>query len=554
MGRLRRGAGARDRGGEEGRAGRPPLIVLFLALLAPLLNVVPTIEGGLRAHPPDQVYLGLRWMTGDHVQYGSFSRQGEAGRLLMENMFTTEPQRPSYVLLYFNVVGIVMRLTGLGFPLTWEILRVVFGFALLLAAWYFTGLFYPDRSRRLLAWILVAFSGGLYYLASLLPEEMLRRPGYPYLTDPAHHHWNWSTFSSMLVGLWIPPVVLLLLAAILLLTERRIAAAARAAGLFAAGPLIWFFHPHSGNAAYLAFGLFALAPALGALWRLEPVPWGKTVEAFQRSAPFLLSFAVIAAYLSWASGDAVFAATGRAAAKWNPTYTVFWYPLVYGLLLLFGALGIRWAGTLPQRPRHLLLSWLASAFILSVNPLFSGVKYQFLVHLPLAVLAAHGISELRKRSAWAARASRGAVGVVVAGGLLLHGPVSILRDMTAPLADEPYAFVARSEAAASRFLDTQPPGAVLCGYRACGTIAYLGGKKVFTGHWLLTLDQREKQLELAGFFREGMPVEARREFLARHGIRYVYFGPAERAMGRIDPGLGLEKIYGEGDVAIYRVR
>ncbi len=535
-----------------GIAWRPPALVLLLALVAPLLNVIPTIEGGLREHPADQVYLGFRWMIGDHLQYGSFSRQGEAGRLLMENMFTTEPQRASYVLLYFNVAGFAMRVTGLSFPVVWELLRVLFGFGLLLAAWYFVCLLHPDRGRRLLAWVLIAFSGGLYYLASLLPEGALSRPGHGFLMDPAHFQWNWSTFGSMLVALWIPPVMIFLAAAVLLLTPRPIPPALRWAGLFAAGPLIWFIHPHTGNAAYLTFGFFALAPALGALWRLEAVPWRRTIEATARAVPFILSFAVIVAYLSWASGDAVFAAGGQGAAQWNPAYSVFWYPLVYGLLLPFGLLGIRWSGTMPEGPRHFVLSWLASAFILSVNPLFSGVKYQFLIHLPLAVLAAHGIAELKARSPWARQASRGPVAIAVAAGLLLHGPISIVRDMSVPLM-EPYSWVARSEVAAAGFLDGQPPGTVLCAYRACGTIAYLGAKKVYTGHWLLTLDQQQKHRELAAFLNPGVALGAKREFLAQHGIRYVYMGQAEKALGSVDPELRLETLYDEGGVTIYKV-
>lgn len=535
------------------RAGwKVPAVVLILSLIVPLLNVIPTLEGALRDHPPGTGYLGFRWMIGDHVQYGSFSRQGEEGRLLLENMFTTEPQRPSYILLYFNLVGLTMRFTGMSFPVTWEILRVVFGFGLLISAWYFVGLFFGDRGKRIQAWILVAFSGGLYYLASLLPADALSRPGYGFLTDPAHFQWNWSTFSSMLVALWIPPVMLMLIAGTVLLDRRPLPGAARGAALFALGPLIWFVHPHSGNVAYFAFGLFGLAPAMSALWNLESVPWRKTIETFLRVTPFILSFLLVVAYLSWASGDAVFAAGGKGAAQWNPAYSVFWYPLVYGLLLPLAILGIRWCGSLPEGPRRFILSWLAAAFILSVNPLFSGVKYQFLIHLPLAVLASHGIDELKERSRWARRAARGGLGLVVGGLLLLHGPVSIVRDMTEPL-QEPRAYVRQVEIEAMKWLDGQPPGTVLCGYRACGDIAYLSAKKVYTGHWLLTLSQQQKHRDLTAFFNPGVPTERKRQFLRTHGIRYVYVGPDERRMGSLDPSLGLELIYDREGVAIYRV-
>ncbi|HXI04296.1 MAG TPA: hypothetical protein VNI57_14085, partial [Candidatus Saccharimonadales bacterium] len=375
---------------------RPPVFVLVLALLAPLMTSLPAVSAALRQPPAGKVFLGFPYMVTDHLQYASFVRQGEAGRLLMEDMFTTEPQRPSFILLYFGVVGAVVRVTGLAVPLAWELMRAIGAFGLMLAAWYFTGCFFERKAERILAYVMIGFSGGLGWLAGLLPEDLLKRPGYGFLTDPAHFQWNWSTFSSMLVGLWIPPLLLFLLASMLLLSRRRMPEALRAAGLFALGPLIWFFHPHGGNVAYFTIGLFGLMPAFDALWKLEPFPWRKTLGSIGRVLPYLLSFGVVVAYLLWASKDAVFAAGGEGAARWNPAYSVFWYPLTYGLLVPLAALGIRWCGSMPERPRHLVLSWLAAAVILSVNPLFSGVKYQFMVHLPLAVLSAHGIVELRR--------------------------------------------------------------------------------------------------------------------------------------------------------------
>lgn len=546
-------ATTREREGVSGGGSpwRVPALVLVLAVVVPLLNVVPTLEGAWREPPPESEYLGFRWLIGDHLQYGAFARQGEAGRLLMENLFTTEAQRPSYILLYFNVVGLTMRFSGLAFPVAWEVLRVASGFGLLVAAWYFVCLCFGDRRRQMQAWMMVAFSGGLYWMASLLPAGALSRPGYPFLTDPAHFQWNWSTFGSMLMALWIAPVMLCLVAGVLLLSQR-FSGAGRWAGTFALGPLIWFVHPHTGNVAYFAFGLFGLSPALHALWNLEAVPWKRTARSFLDVLPFILSFAVVVGYLTWASTDAVFAAGGKGAAEWNPAYSVFWYPLVYGLLLPFGLLGIRWSASMPEGPRRFVLAWLAAAFILSVNPLFSGVKYQFLIHLPLAIMASHGIDEMRERSAWLRRASKGFTGLAVGALLFVHGPVSILRDMSEPV-QEMRAYAPRPRVEAGRWLDGQPDGTILCGYQACGDLAYLTGKKVYTGHWLLTLDQPQKHRELAAFFRAGIPANLKLDFLRHHGIRYVYYGLQEREMGSVDPALLLQTVYDRDGVTIYKV-
>jgi hypothetical protein len=153
-------------------------------------------------------------MAGDHYQYASFARQAaDDGRLFMENRFTTEPQSGRYVLLYLWMMGILSRITALGIPAAWEAGRIFSGAGFLLASWWLTGLCFggSERKKRLLAYVLVAFSGGVGWILAPIQDAIPQTPGQPGIKDPFNYQWNWSTFGTMLVPLWVAPAALFIL-------------------------------------------------------------------------------------------------------------------------------------------------------------------------------------------------------------------------------------------------------------------------------------------------------------------------------------------------------
>jgi hypothetical protein len=103
------------------------------------------------------------------------------------------------------------------------------------------------------------------------------------------------------------------------------------------------------------------------------------------------------------------------------------------------------------------------------------------------------------------------------------------------------------------FLKDQTPGNVLSSVAAENRIGWLSGKKVYVGHWFLTIDQDKKLSEVQAFFGPRLTGEEKRDWLASRGIRYVYYGPIERSVGVVDDSLGLTKIYEENGVTIYAV-
>ena len=525
-------------------------LVLAIAILVPLLAMIPTWHGYRVQRAPEKIFMGFRYMSDDHYSYASFASQSaEEGKLFTQNRFTTEPQQGRYLLLYMWLVGKISQLTGLGIAGSWELARLLAGVAFMLAAWAFTATLFEDTRKRLLAYILVGFSGGIGWLIYPFIAQMIKASPDGYLKDPLNFQWNWSTFGSMLTPLWVAPAAILLVCAYLIAGNRR--TLRKVLGIVLP-PLIWFMHPYTGIAAYLTFGLFLLMPVFDSVWRLERIPWAGVQERMATVWPVLLSVVFVLAYILWARQDHVYAVSAQRVFVWTPTYSIFLYPFAYGLLLPLALYGIRWSGALPRYARDILLAWLFAATILSVNPFLAGVKFQYLVHLPLALFAAHGLLELRSRSPFVGNMLEGVGALLIATLLFLNSGLVIVKDFPSTASDNSI-FLSASQISAMRFLKEQPSGNVLSSVVSGNRIAWLAAKNVYLGHWFLTIDRDRKLAEVQAFFGPQLSVEQKRAFLTAHQIRYVYYGPIERSVGPIDPALGLKTLYDQDGVTIYDV-
>jgi hypothetical protein len=524
---------------------RLPAVVPAVALLVPLVHCLPGWQESLRDRPPREIFLGFPYMAEDHFVHASLARQtGDEGRIFVENRFTTEPQKGRFLFFYFPIVGIVTRMLGVSLPLAWDLMRVVVGFAFFLVVWRFTAAFFTSTSERLLGYVFVALSGGIGWIV----RPMLTAVGAPSSVAEAPSlglEWNWSTYASTAMPHWTAAELLLLLSALVLCGGWRLGGAWRWLAGLVLPPLCFFAHPYTGVAAYLTFVLFVAAPAL------VPAQAGHRLRQLRENLisalPFLVSFVFVAAYEIWARGDPVFAATNRRLLDWNRGNAVLAYPVTYGLLLPLASIGWRGSLELATPVRHLLAAWIGAAFLLAVNPVAAAVKFQYLLHLPIALLAAAGWQHLRRSQ----RARRIPLLILVTA-LFLHAPWRVVAELANGIGD-PSAFISAEELEAMTFLDAQPPANVLCAYESGNRIGWISGKRVYVGHWFMTLDLERKRGEVSAFFDPAASLERKRTFLRANDVRYVYFGPGERSAGRVDPALHLQSIYRNPKVTIYRV-
>ena len=525
----------------------PPASILLIALLVPMLNLIPTWQGYYYQSPPERVFMGFRYLPGDHYQYAAFMRQArDHGSLFMENPFTSERQKGVFVLPYFWLLGTLSRITGAEITTLWGVFRVLGGALYIIVFWYFTWPYFREGRSRLLATVIFSLGGGLDWIVTILRAAFL--PALKPLEYAYDSFWNWSTFGTMQFPNWVWPALLLVVAARALLSRLP----GKDPLVFLLLPLIWFLHAYSAMVAYLSFGLLPIMPLLVAAARLEPLPWRRARENFRAALPGLLSFIVVISYLAWARTEEVFRLSGARALTWTDNFSVWWYPLSYGLLLPLAGFGIGALAREKALKNDLVLSWLAAAFILSVNPLSAGVKFQYLLFPPLAILAARGVFLLLEASE-AARRTAASKPAVAALTLLLfmNAPVSLVKDMPSAQANRDI-YMSSAEIEAMTWLDGEPDGLVFSSYRAGNRIPWLARKKVYIGHWFMTLGLNEKSQELAYFFSPQVPIPFKKDLLWRSEARYVFVEPGQTP--DLDhPDLPLTRVYSAGGYTIYQV-
>src|SRR5678815_4642221 len=385
---------------------------------------------------------------------------------------------------------------------------------------------------RVLATALFSVAGGLDWIVTLL-----RLAGATKLAPIEHafdFYWNWSTFGAMQVPNWIWPALLMILAAHAALGRQRL----RHFAILLLLPMVWFLHAYSGMVAYLTFGLLPLVPV---------------AFAAAGPAPALFSFLIVLAYLAWARNDTVFQQNSERGFTWTDSFSVWWYPLSYGLLLPLAWYGLKSMVRERSLRSDFVIAWLAAAIMLSTNSVYAGVKFQYLVFPPLVLLSAQGLFFLRQTHTSFRRFTTSGGGAAMCALLLcMNAPVSLVKDQAAAREDKDI-YMSSAEIEAMRWLESQPDGAVLSMYHAGNRIPWLAAKRVFVGHWFMTPGLNDKMRALSAFFSPEAPAEIKKRILERAGVSYVFAGPEEMAAGLSDASLPLTQIYSAGGYTIYRV-
>ena len=104
--------------------------------------------------------------------------------------------------------------------------------------------------------------------------------------------------------------------------------------------------------------------------------------------------------------------------------------------------------------------------------------------------------------------------------------------------------------------NTSPDEVVLSSFVIGHFIPGLTGDQAFLGNAVMTLDFNRKRDQVAAFFGDGMTEAERAALLRQYDVRYVFHGPAERALGPYNPARAsfLEPAFRAGEVVVYVVR
>jgi len=525
------------------------------ALVALALTSLPYLLGCYLSSP-DMHFGGFVIAVEDGNSYLAKMAQGARGEWLFHLPYTSEDHDGAVLFTFHLLLGKLARLSGLSLVTFYHLARLLCDLLLLWVIYAFISCFVSFVALRRIAFLLVCFSSGLGWLlvtlrlTSDIPIDFLLPEAFTFLIIYTFPHL--ALARTLLLGAFI-------LTLVAFKNKRRLWAIL--AGL--ACSLVGLIVPFYVGVAYVVLGSYLLA----LFWTRRHIPWrelGLTAIVVLFSAPVLLYngyvFWTNPAFRVWAQQNLILSP--------HPLHYLSGYAIV--ALLAIG--GIRYVLQRSESEKLFLVSW-----VLAVPPLLYvpfNLQRRLIegFQMPLCILASLGLARYAlpavTRSALARRLTRfqrytrprlrrfvttAIILLTIPSNLLLVGTnlVQVSR-LSPPIFHERMELEAMDWLAAH----TRPSDAVFSSYEVGNYIPARAGNRVFLGHGPETIHAEEKERMVRQFFQAETGDAYREQILRQYNIAYVFYGPAERALGDFQLAASpyLKEVFTNGRYAIYEVQ
>jgi hypothetical protein len=546
----------------EGLAIADWWLVAALIALVLLLTSIPYLYA-YSSQPADRRFQGILLNVPDTAQYFSWLRDHRES-WLVSNRMTPEANEPALFNLLWIAVGRIAETTGLSVTFLFHSVRVLATSSMLLAMYAVCRLFTRSRAELWTAYLVAALGAGLGWFWVIV-KYVRDLPDIPfpldiYVYEPnsfviamAFPHFTIATtlilavFFCFLRALefrsWLYAGVA---AAFALLLTLQHAYDLLIIGLVPAGALalMWLRDrriPWFGGWAMLLIGGLATPPALYFTWLTSRDPlWKEVLAQFANAGVFTpppwhllillgLPMIVVVAAMLYALPKlrTLWARDGLLATADN--YDLFlWSWIIVGFALLYVPTDFQ---------IHMLNAYQVPLALVAARTLHRGVLPALKPHVPLA-------------ARW--------LPLVFVLAVL---PTNIYyigwRMLDLGRHQAPYSLSVH-EVAALDWLDTHATAddVIFSGLEIGQYVPARSDGRAFIGHWAQTVDFYGKRDTVAHFFASSTDDAERQTLIDEFGIRYVLYGPEERALGEFDPGMSpsFRSVFSSGDVAIYAAR
>lgn len=526
--------------------------LVWLALAT--VTTLPYVVAALRT-PEGDVFTGVLTAYDDTFTYLAWMRQSADGHLLACDLFTSEPQACEFFLPLWVALGFVSRIAHAPIALSFHAARLLATLLLLIVARIVAASVMKSRTRLRYTLWMYAMSGGLGWLVFSLknrneliggvasgsidltmPEAIAFRAGYAQV--------HFAVGTSLLC--W----------AILLyfrgLVEKR-AGRAAVAGLLIS--LLAVVHP------YMVFVGFLIAIAALLTWPLlAPEMIGRTQKLQMARVAVVFGVTMIpgVAYLvyldrsNWVAHEWLRVTNTSSPAPWE-------YALGFGALLVLGVLGFRLVLRTRVSYGRLLLVWfLAQAALLYLPVNFQRRLVEGL-QLPISIVASVAVLYISNRISRNSRKYRRAFLTLVLVVVSLTN-IGFIVGQTISAASIDIAdrrrYVSADLIDSFQWLraNAQRDAVVFSSYLTGNLTPSMTGLRVFLGHYGQTVRSDEKGAQVTAFYAGGLSEGDARQLFADHRVRYVIYGPFERAISEnFAAPKWLRLAHRAGDVELYEV-
>jgi hypothetical protein len=510
--------------------------------------------------PADKQFVGIVLDAPDHAQYFSWMRELTSAPLAANKM-TPEPNNPVFFNLLWWGMGRLGHLLGWGFGGMYQLMRLVAGALFLFLCYEMCRWFFKDRLMRRAAFLLITFTSGFgwvlvvlkYTLAGgqlWLPLDLYVAEGNTFLTIMGYPHFaaaalyvgvfylvmrgqatkqhRYSLYAGLLalfVGaqhaydLLTVYGVLFVFACLVLLRDRRL--------------------PRYLITNGILVGLISCGPAIYStvLTTTDPL-WKEVLKQFANAGvytpnllqlPILLGPAFLLALYTFVRKNPL----ELARADDNGLFLTAWF--LTSFMLIYAPVDFQ---------IHMINGWQVPIAILATQGLFDYVlpAIQRLVHSP-----AWSVESLRRAAVIAL------VVIVLPTNLYLW----TWRFVELRRHDYPY-FLYNDEVAAFHWLEANahPDDVVLSSITIGQYVPAMTGTHAFLAHWAQTVQYYDKTAMVNEFYAGGTDDARRAEILRQYRVKYVFYGPAEQALGSYDVGRSdlLQLAFSSPEANVYEVK
>ena len=520
-------------------------LILLVALVV-ILNLVPFFVISAKT-PPGKTYVGSYPIFFDKPTYLSKMQQGLEGDWKMIDQFTSEPQEPAAINIFYLFLGKLAKIFSASLDVVFLISRFFCGVVLILTVILAIRHFIEGVNQRKMAYFLVFFASGLgIFIPAVRSIDM-------WIPDmmPA---FRFFYFPHMMLANAL--LILIVILASDLAKRKNFKKAASAGILTFILNLVLPFH---------SFLIYLLVPT----YLLLEAGLAKNRGAERGQLSNLLVFLLISlpsfifvAYIGTANP------LWRLVERQNvlPTPSIIEVLLGCGLLLFFALTGIVFMVRSRHKHGFLFLSWICFVFALAYSPLpMQRRALETALYVPLAITGSFYLKNLysnyKKRDPEIAVFKFANVFIWFLVFLLVGNAVvfyNLMDDIAGRLKNYPGFFIDNQNIEAMKWLrDNTPPGAVVFSHVYDGNlIPYYGDRIVYVGHSPETLDVDQKLDQMVRFYSGLFSAEEAARFFKEKGVGYVFFSDVERGVvqGKFDPSVYnfLKVVYQKGGVTIYK--
>ncbi|PIZ99423.1 MAG: hypothetical protein COX78_01855, partial [Candidatus Levybacteria bacterium CG_4_10_14_0_2_um_filter_35_8] len=148
---------------------REYIFAILISFAVLLFSNLPIIHFNL--FPNDNLVFLNRRLTNsqDVYTYVSFIEQAKQGKILFENLFSSEPQTSSILRPSYLLIGNFAKIFNVSSIFTYNLFRILFSLTFCFILYKFLSRFFETEKKRLFAFSLILTSAGLGWLSFFFP-------------------------------------------------------------------------------------------------------------------------------------------------------------------------------------------------------------------------------------------------------------------------------------------------------------------------------------------------------------------------------------------------